>query len=75
MLYRRFEASRPIVWRIGRLGRVSPRSPSPRCGGEDLVKTDGAGNPIVRFAKRYVTAAAGALYAFTLGVGDARNRG
>lgn len=38
------------------------------------MKTDGVGNPIVRFTKRYVTAAAGALYAFTLGVGDARNR-
>ena len=38
------------------------------------MNDDGAGNPIVRFTKRYVTAAAGALYAFTLGVGDARNR-
>jgi len=43
-------------------------------GREDLVKSNGVGNPIVRFTKRYVTAAAGALYAFTLGVGDARNR-
>ena len=30
--------------------------------------------PIVRFAKRYLAAAGGALYAFTLGVGDARSR-
>jgi len=43
-------------------------------GREDLVKSNGVGNPILRFTKRYVTAAAGALYAFTLGVGDARNR-
>jgi predicted O-methyltransferase YrrM len=43
-------------------------------GRKDLVTNDGAGSPIVRFAKRYVTAAAGALYAFTLGVGDAKNR-
>ena len=76
MLYRRFDASRPIVWRIGRLGgSVSRRARLRRgVGREDLVKSDGVGNPIVRFTKRYVTAAAGALYAFTLGVGDARNR-
>lgn len=43
-------------------------------GRDDLVTNDGAGGPIVRFAKRYAVAAAGALYAFTLGVGDARNR-
>jgi predicted O-methyltransferase YrrM len=43
-------------------------------GREHLVTNDGVGGPVVRFAKRYVTAAAGALYAFTLGVGDARNR-
>ena len=29
---------------------------------------------LAEFAKRYATAAGGALYAFTLGVGDARNR-
>src|SRR5438270_2987867 len=43
-------------------------------GSEDVVTDDNGGSAAVRFAKRYVTAAAGALYAFTLGVGDARNR-
>jgi len=43
-------------------------------GRDDLVTSNGDGGPILRFAKRYAVAAAGALYAFTLGVGDARNR-
>ena len=43
-------------------------------GRDDLVTSNGDGGPIVRFAKRYAVAAAGALYAFTLGVGDSRNR-
>lgn len=44
-------------------------------GRDALVTSNGAGgSSIVRFAKRYAVAAAGALYAFTLGVGDARNR-
>ena len=49
MLYRRFDASRPIVWRIGRLAdSVSRRTRLRRgVGREDLVKTDGVGNPIV----------------------------
>jgi hypothetical protein len=43
-------------------------------GRENLVMADNGNRSVVRFAKRYVTAAAGALYAFTLGVGDGRNR-
>ena len=42
-------------------------------GRKDLVTTSD-GNPLARFARRYVTAAAGALYTFTFGVADARNR-
>ena len=33
-----------------------------------------SGDSLARFAKRYAVAASGALYAFTLGVGDAQNR-
>ena len=39
-----------------------------------MVTSANGSRSVFRFAKRYVTAAAGALYAFTLGVGDARSR-
>jgi predicted O-methyltransferase YrrM len=39
-----------------------------------LVADTGGSGSLLRFAKRYATAAGGALYAFTLGVGAADNR-
>jgi len=42
--------------------------------GRESVVNAGPADSILRFAKRYAVAAGGALYAFTVGIGDARNR-
>ena len=53
------------------------RHPCRGVGRAHVVTSNGDGSEsrsLVRFAKRYAAAAGGALYAFTLGVGDAGNR-